>query len=672
MRFHERVTIAGQGALFMPSSDWTPPPDLPQLKSRGIKRLAVDVETKDPELKAKGPGVRRGAKIIGMSIAVEGGPKFYLPTGHASGNLDHRVVMEWAREELNDLSCEVVGASLGYDLDFLAEEGVTFPRATAFHDVLVGEALLDENKVGEYNLEAVAREHLKEGKEESLLAEAGKAMGFGTMSQVKSNLWRLPASLVGPYGEADADLPLRILPLQMKKLEAEDLLPVYTIERKLLPLLVRMRRRGVPVSEVRAIALRAKLVEMRDRYLAEIKRIAGPKAELMEAASLVHALEERGIHVPRTKETDQPSITKPMLEKHQADPLVRLILNGRKVNTLINTFVDGQILGHMIKGRVHPVWNQIKGDESGTVGRLSGSTPNMQFIPARDAPWQDEMLSLLVRSVFMPEDGEEWQRDDYSQIEYRFLAHYAVGSGAEEARERYRRDPKTNFHDLCAEFIGADVSDKNTYRKIKVTNFCKVYGGTAPKVAETFGCSVEEAEEFIEKYDAELPFVKASYDAAAKWAGRRGYVTTILNRRQRFPFWGPGWYREEFPAKLFRSREDAVKYFITDKTKYREREVRTIERVGTFTALCRKLQVSNADLMKKAMVDGDEAGLTAADALGPFLITVHDELGSSVPRTPRGDEAGKELTRVMRDAVTLKVPIYVDSGRGADWMETSK
>lgn len=664
-RFHERAALAGQQGLFMPQSSWRAPSGFPQLRGRGVKQLGLDVETRDPDLKTKGPGVRRGSKIIGLSIAVEGGPKLYFPTGHDGGNLDHDVVMSWARDELNALDCEVVGANLGYDLDFLAEEGVTFPLVKTFHDVIVAEPLLDENKVGEYNLEAIAMEHLKEGKEETLLMEAGRALGLTTKNQIKSNLWRLPANLVGPYAEADADLPLRILPFQMKRLEAEELLPVYEIERRLIPILVAMRRRGIPVNADKVAALRTKLVALLADWRAELKRLAGPSAELMEVAPLARALAERGIIVPRTPKNDEPSITKPMLERYQGDELVRVILNGRKVNTLINTFIDGQILGHMVRGRVHPTFKQIKGDDGGTVGRLSGATPNMQFIPARDSGWQEEPLAMLVREVFEPESGETWQRDDASQIEYRLLTHYAVGQGAEEAREKYRNDKTTSFHNMVGGFLGADLKDKNIYRRIKVTNFCKVYGGGPDKVALTAGCSLDEAVRFTLKYDTDLPFVKSTYESAARWAGNRGYVVTILNRRQRFPFWGPARYRDQFPAKLFRSREEAVAHYVEGKVKYRGYDVGRVERIGTYTALCRKLQVSSADLMKKAMVDAEEAGITCI--LGPFLLTNHDELGSSIPPTRLGDEAGIELTRIMEDAVKLKVPVLVERSRGASW-----
>lgn len=671
MRFHEKAALNGQQGLFVPESTWTPVTELPTLRNRGIKRFCVDVETYDPDLKTKGPGVRRGAKIIGLGVGIQDGPKFYLPIGHAAGNLDRRLVLSWAKEELDPLDAELVGANLGYDMDFLAEEGITFPNVKAFHDVQVAEAIIDENKVGSYNLDAISMEHLGEGKDTGLLLEAGKAMGLSTLDQIMKNLHRFPANLVGPYGEGDVDRPLRILPIQMKKMDAEELIPVYTVERKLTPILVQMRRRGVPVNEAKVNELRKKLIILRDRWVAEMKRLAGPRAELMEPDSLVKALKDRGIEVPYTKggphSSPKPSITKPMLERHQKDELVLTILNGRKMNTLINTFVDGQILGHLIKGRVHPSWNQIKGDDGGTVGRLAGAHPNMQFIPARDAPWQEEELSPLVRGVFEPEPGEVWQRDDCSQIEYRFLVHYAVGQGADKARRMYNEDRTTSFHNLCASFLNADVKDKNVYRKIKILNFCKVFGGAEDKVAQTAGISRDEAVDFIEKYDTELPFVKATYDAAASWAGRRGFVVTILNRRQRFPNWGPGWYRDEFPAKLFKSREEAVEHYIKNGEEYRGRSVRTVERVGTFTALCRKLQVSAADLMKKSMVDIHEAGIDRI--IGYPMITVHDELGHSIPHTKEGEEAGVEVTNLMENAVKLRVPVLVERSRGAHWGE---
>ena len=675
MRFHEKLAAAGQGALFMPESTWTPPAELPQLAGRGIRRLSYDLETKDPDLAQKGPGVRRGAKIVGLAIGVDDGPRWYFPVGHeGGGNLDRGRVMEWARDELNRYDGELVGHTLSYDLDFSYEEGITFPLVSAFHDVAICEPLIDEWR-DEYNLDALSRDYLGVGKDHELLDQARVALGFSSMGALKSNLWRLPANLAGPYAEADVDRPLRLLPLQLKAIYAEGLQAVYDVERKLPPILVRMRRRGVRVNVPGIERLRAELVTRRAELVSELKRVAGPRAELMEPETLAPALREAGLDVPLTKKTAVASITKPWLERHLSVPLCRLIMNGRQVNTLINTFVDGQLLGHVLNGRIHPTWRQLKADDGGTIGRFSGADPNLQFIPARDEDW-----SPLMRGAFLPEEGEEWQAADASQIEYRFLAHFAVGQGAAEARAAYRADPRTDFHRVTALMMGGvdpdDPGFKKTtvYKRIKNTNFCKVYGGGVPKLADTFGCPVPEAQRFSDRYDERLPFVAATFSAAERWARRRGYVTTVLGRRCRFPFWGPAGYQRREPGPTFRSREEACAYWLAkdDGTgrRYRGRPVERVELVDTYTALNKKLQLSAADMMKKAMVDADEAGIERE--LGPMLVTVHDEAGHSVPQTRAGREAGFEFARIMELATPVSVPILVKVERGPDWGHTKE
>jgi DNA polymerase I-like protein with 3'-5' exonuclease and polymerase domains len=652
--------MSGQQPLFLPASSWSPP-ELPSLAGR--RRIALDIETKDVELMAKGPGFRRGARIVGVGIGVDGGSRMYFPVGHeGGGNLDERVVRDWAREELGSYTGEVVGANLGYDLDGLGTcWGVRIP-ARAFHDVQVAEPLLDEWR-DEYNLDALSRDYLGEGKDEGLLREAAAAYGIVGSTEIKRNMWRFPANLVGPYVESDLDRPLRIFPLQEEKLRNEGLWELYDgIERRLVPILARMRMRGVRISERNALVLRERLVGDLAERLAELRRMAGPRAEFNAPEVLGEALRERGIDVPQTKKTDVPSITKPFLERHQKDPLAKLILDGRKIGTVINTFIDGQILGHAVAGRVHPTFKQSKDDDGGTIARFSGANPNLQFIPARD-----EELAPLVRGIFIPEEGEQWQRDDESQIEYRLLVHFAVGRGAEEARAKYNATPKTDYHKFVAEMLGVDPEDKVRRKRVKNTNFAKGYGAQAPKLADTFGCSVEEAEAFIKEYEEKLPFAKDTFDAAAKWAGRQGFVSSILGRKQRFPHWGPRGFKRHIPGRVFRSEAEAVQHYLREGNKYKGYPVRGVERVNTYMGLNRKLQSSAADVVKKWMVDAEEAGVTADGALGPLLVTVHDELGSSVPRTKRGDEAGRELKRLGEVAVKLKVPMIVDSERGESW-----
>jgi DNA polymerase I-like protein with 3'-5' exonuclease and polymerase domains len=635
---------------------WAPPTELPDL--RGARQISIDLETCDPELTEHGPGFRKGAFICGLAVGVAGGGRWYLPTRHlGGGNLDEGLIKRWAKHELGAFKGEVVGANLGYDLDGLATcWDVHLPNVSAFHDVQVAEPLLDEHRL-EYSLDALAHDYLGEGKEETLLMEAARRYGAKTSREAKRVLWRLPAQVVGPYAEADVDLPLRIWALQKPRLEAEGLLEIYEVERQLIPILVAMRRHGVRVDTARAQEVRARLVKERDGWAAKLKHLAGPKAELTEPASIGPALEAAGVVVPRTAKTQQYSVTKPFLERYAPTvPLVQAVMAGRKLNTMISTFIDSQILGHATGGRVHPTFNQLKGDEGGTIARFSGSNPNLQFLPSREEDWQENAglsgLAPLIRGLFLAEEDEDWQRDDFSQLEYRLLAHFAVGQGAEEAREAYRVDPKTDFHKMAASMLGVDPEDKVRRKRVKNTNFTKVYGGGIDKIAQTFNCTRDEAAGFVEVYDRKLPFVSKTYDAAMNWAERRGFVVTVLNRRQRFPLYEPRGARgkERRPAL---PRERALAEY-----------GHAIQRAGTYMALNRKLQASGADIMKKGMVDAQRAGVLNVIRL---LATVHDEGDSSVPRTRAGDEAGREFTRILERAVELRVPLYVDSERGADW-----
>jgi len=635
-------------------SDWTPPATLPSL--RGVRRLAIDIETRDEGLSEYGPGVRRDkdAKIVGIAIGTDDGRRAYLPMRHEGGdNLDPDLVMRWARNELNDYEGELVGGNIIYDLDWLAKDGVTFPKVRVFHDIQVAEPLLDEWRFS-YSVDSIARDYLGEGKVQGLLEEAATAYGFGqTEKSIKTNLWRLPARFVGAYAEGDVDLPLRIIALQLKKLEDEGMSHVYEMERKLIPILLAMRQRGVKVDIEKTQQVRAKLVKVRDELIAKACHLAGTKKlELKAPATFVNALRARGLQIPLTAKTKQPSITKAFMEKHQSDELVATIMQGRKVDTSINTFMDGHILGHHVNGRIHCEFHQLKGEDGGTIARFSSSNPNLQNIPSRDEEW-----APLIRSIFVP-DTEEWVRLDESQVEYRLLTHFARGQGAEEAREMYRTNHKTDFHKMLANMLGADPEDGFKRKRIKNVNFAKVYGAGVAKFAETWGCSIAEAQAFIDEYDAKLPFVKTTYDAAMSWANKRGFVVTCYDRKQRFPMFEPFGNYGDKAVNPVMGREAAV-------AKWGPR----VKRAWTYMALSRKLQGSGAEIMKKAMVDAWEAGVQ--NELGAFLLTVHDELDVDNPKTKASEQAIKELQYHMEHCFELKVPLFAEIERGSNWGSAS-
>lgn len=652
--------------LWQPGSPWKPVAELPSFA--GAKRLGFDVETYDPELDEYGPGVRRGGYVIGYSLRIDDRPPCYLPVRHdGGGNLDPGLVERYLRTEAREFRGEVFGANLLYDLDFSAEAGIEFTGARAFHDVQVIEPLLDADRFA-YNLGALARDYLGEAKNEELLLEAAKSYGARTLKEAKRVMWRMPASVVGPYAETDALLPMEIFPLQYAKLEAEakvqrdveeapnTLLDIYEVERKLMVVLLGMRRRGVRVNLRTAERVRAQFVELRDAALAKLRHLTHSKVDF-NSDNLGSALADRGLPVTYTA-TGKVSTRKEWLQANAHDEAVAAVLEGRKYDTAINTFIDGHV-GHAIRGRVHCTFNQLKTDDSGTIARLSSEDPNLQNLPARD-----KKIGPLTRSIFEPDEGptpdqpEDWERQDQSQIEYRLLANDGRGKTkrswecAIEVRKRYNTDPTTDFHAVCGSLIGADAKDAFIRKRVKNTNFCKVYGGGIPKIASTFGCSVEEAARFVEKYDRELPFVQDTYDYAETIGRMRGHINTIGGRRMRFNLWVPIGDRKALPLP----RPEAEK-------KYGRR----LERYKTYRALNFRLQGGAADVMKKGMVDSYEAGCFAPGALGFPLVTVHDELGLSKRRDRAAIEAAAEVKRLCEVVYKLRVPLLVDANTGPTW-----
>ena len=641
-------------SLLAPESSWVAPDELPSL--RGVPRISLDVETCDPNLRELGPGTVRGdAYICGMSLGTDDGRRWYLPMRHqGGGNLDEGMVLRWARDELNAFEGDVVGAKLIYDMDHLWSVGVRMPMVRRFKDVQIAEVLLNEHRF-EYNLDALSKDYLGEGKDETLLREAARALGLGDSDDsVKANIWRLPAAYVGPYGEADADRPLRIVDLQAAKLEAEGLTDLFDLECRLTPILLAMRRRGVRVDVSGVERVRDKLGRERDAIVAKVRRMAGPKAELMAPESLAQAFLDRGLPLARTAKSGQWSVTKDWLKANEGDELVDLVQAGRKVNTVVTTFLDGHF-SKTVNGRIHCEFLQLRDEDGGTGARLASRNPNMLNIPSRD-----EELAPLVRGLCLPEEGEDWERHDQSQMEYRLNVHFARGRGSDEARAMYRDEPKTDFHKMCADMLGVDPEDKLLRKRVKNMNFAKSYGALAPKLARTFGISVDEAKKFVALYEAKLPFTKTTFEAAQKVAGERGYVRSILGRYGRFPLWEPA-------DNAYKKRADRDPPLPHDRAlqAYGDR----IIRANTYKALNNVLQYSNADYTKKAMVDIWEAGLCAPYALGPFLLQVYDELDYSVPRTDVGDEAVREAKRLMETAIELRVPVMVEAERGKDWGE---
>lgn len=621
-----------------PETGWTPPKEFPNL--RHAKLLAIDTEAKDPFLKEKGSGVRRGgAHMVGLAVGTQEGDRWYFPIRHevqAELNMDPDHVIAWAKDNLCVPGQAKVGANLLYDLDMLAHEGVFV--SGPFYDVQLAEPLLNENAFS-YSLDTIAETHLSEGKkDEALYAWSERAYGGKSGRSQASNIYRCPPSLVGPYAEGDVDLPLRIFEKQKVMLGEQGLDSVFDIETRLVPLMLAMRKRGVLIDLPKA----QYAYDDFTRRIDEAEQRLG-KINVYAASDIKRFCDRSGIEYPRT-EKGAPSFTKEWLTRH-SNPSIRLISEIRRWYKVRDTFIKGYILESHANSRLHCQFNQLRSDDGGTVsGRFSSSNPNLQNIPVRDPE-----LGPLMRSMFIPEDGEQWARNDWSQIEFRFLCHYGRGQGANDAREMYCSDPSTDFHQMAAELTQTD-------RKFaKNVNFGLVYGMGEAHMADTLGRPLSDVKPMFDTYHSRLPFIRATYNAANQVATQRGYIKTMLGRRRRFDEWVPSdWKLSRTSAAL--SREKAV-------IAYGAR----IQRAFTHKALNGLLQGSAADAMKIAMVQLWESGLCDDSALGAPLLTVHDELDWSIP--PGREALMKDVKHILETCIKLRVPVIADTGIGKNWAE---
>lgn len=634
----------------IPDTGWVKPSEFPDLSR--CRAICVDTETYDPCLMTEGPGWARGkGHIVGISIAVPEGGKWYFPIRHEvekEDNLEPDKVFAWLRETLGNHKQPKIGANLTYDVGWLRHEGVMVKGM--LYDVQFAEALLQEDS--RISLEVLGNMYLGEGKTSDILYEwcsqfyGGKANG----SQ-RANIYRTPPRLAGPYAESDVDLPLRIISKQWPLLHNENLFELFEMECKLIYLMIEMRFAGVSVDIEKAERLTETLAVKVKETNARIRDMVGFEVNVNAQDSLTKAFTK--LSLPTVRSTNgKSSFRKDWLEAHD-HPLAQLIVEERKLAKLKGTFIESYILNSHVNGKVFGNFHQLNGEEGGTrSGRFSSSYPNLQNIPSRD-----EELAPLIRGMFIPDPGHKyWRKYDYGQIEYRFMVHYAVGNGADEIREQFQAKPDLDYHDFALDLVspvaGWDVSTdklRKIWRKpVKTVNFGLIYSMGAKVLAMRLGISVKEAKDFIEVYFKAVQFAKPTMDAASKEAQDTGIIKTLLGRKSRFNLWEPDSFTDYGKALPL---EEATLYY------------RKIRRAYTHKALNRKLQGSSADYIKLAMLKCWEDGIY--DDIGVPRLTVHDELDHS---DEGGKDAGfREMQHIMQNAYPLRVPMIADCDIGMDW-----
>jgi len=614
--------------MFTVQTEWDCPEEFPDLS--GAKYIAIDLETKDPDLKARGSGAIQGrGEIVGIAVAVEGWKGYYPIAHEGGGNLDRRLVLEWFKKVCATDSYKIFHNAM-YDVCWIRAYGI--PINGHIMDTMLMASLIDENRLW-YTLNSISYDYLRKTKDEKALKDAAESWGIDP----KSELYKLPAMYVGSYAEQDAYLTLELFKRLSTEIQKQNLVEIFDLESQLFPCLIEMKFKGVRVDVERAHKLKKELLSQEEAILLEVKKKTGVDVQIWAARSIAKVFDKLSLPYARTEKTQSPSFTKNFLSTHN-NPVVKIIAKAREINKAHTTFID-TILKHQYKGRIHADINPIRSDQGGTVtGRFSYSNPNLQQIPARNKD-----LGPMIRKLFLPEQGCKWGCFDYSQQEPRLVVHYAASTvpmcndnSVVEIVKKFNQG-NVDFHQTVADM--ANISRTQA----KTINLGLFYGMGKAKLQAELGLGTkEEAEDLFNQYHESVPFVKELMNSTQNYASKSGSIGTLLGRRCRFNKWEPKAFGMHKPMEF----GEAV-------STYRLEHIR---RAFTYKALNKLIQGSAADMTKKAMLDLYNEGIIPH-------IQIHDELDISV----KNKEEAKRIIDIMENAVSLKVPNKVDYEVGDSW-----
>ena len=560
------------------------------------------------------------AGMVGIVVSTAARQARYVPMRHTGMHTGPQLTVADAVAQLKplleDASLQKIGHDLKFDALVLARHGVTLGGYGL--DTMLASYLLDATRSG-HPLEAIALEHLgyKAITEDELRGKGAKATAIAD----------LPPDAVLTFAGERTDLALQIADILGPALQDAELAAVYaTLEQPLLPVLVDIERAGVRIDSA-ALAAQSQTIEKELESLnARIFEQAGEPFNIASPQQLSRILFDK-LQLPalrRNAKTKTASTAADVLEElaHTHD-LPRLILQWRELMKLKGTYIDAlPQLVHPETGRLHTSFNQAVA----ATGRLSSSDPNLQNIPVRTETGRE------IRRAIVAAPGHVLISADYSQIEFRVLAHLADDPVLVDA---FREG--ADFHERTAlKIFGTDSGrDPHDLRSTaKMVNYALLYGKTAFTLAKDIGVSPAEAQAFIDAYFAGFPKVRAFIDNTLEEARQSGVVKTMYGRRRLVP---------ELNSRNQQIRQAA------------ERE-----------AVNMPIQGTAADILKLAMVD-THAALTRIPG-ARMILTVHDELLFEVP-AEHADATAALVVDTMQNAATLRVPLIVDVGVGPNWAE---
>lgn len=581
--------------------------------------------------------------IVGyvFTFSTKPGDSYYIPVRHAgTGNIGSQPGLTSAtgwdgkladgEKELLDAALQAkhryVGHNLSFDLKFLYRVAGTDAFIPQFEDTMVNEPLLNEH-AGKFSLDACCLRHGVQAKKGQQIYDHIHTL-FPEVPATASSMghfWRLSGddAMAVDYAEGDGTSTFQLREAHMPGIKEQELERVWDLECRLIRVLARMTCKGIRIDVDKTKALQADLTKQINTLMEKL-----PEGASVRSPKDVRAwLESNGVTGgwPVTPKRGQPSFTEDYLKTIAPG---RDILDIRHLSHLRDSFITPLIETHIWRGRVHANYNQMRGDEYGTItGRLSCDSPNLQQAHKRDA-----VRGRMLRGLFLPDEGKIFAEVDYSQAEPRLLAYY---SRCKTLIDGYTSTPFVDAHTAVAKAIDPNwdnlpkAEQKALRENSKRVNQTIISSGGKGVIVARYGVDPREVDRIWNDWFKAMPEVKVFQRKATNRMRKQGYVFSLLGRRSRL-----------------------------------------IDPHKDYVAVNRLLQMGNADLMKAALVRMDDYLESVGRPLD-VLNTIHDAADFQF------DEAARvhynKCLDIMRDVTSnespihLDIPMEVEAGEGCTW-----
>jgi DNA polymerase-1 len=576
-----------------------------ELESKG--RFCFDTET---------TGLQRNAELVGLSFSTRPHTGYFVPV---PGNPDDaRALVEEFRAVFENPNIEKIGHNMKFDLGILLRHGVAVRGRLL--DTMLAHALVEPGM--RHSMDYLAQVYLA-------YEPVSITSLIGERSENQRSMRDVPLDALADYAAEDADVTLQLWERREPMLHEKNAERVfYEVESPLVPALAAMESDGVRIDVDALRALSAQLDVDIAALERQIHEGAGRPFHIDSPKQLGEVLFDELKLDPNAKKTKtgQYSTREQVLSRlAESHAIVEKVLRFREYRKLKSTYVDmlpGAVSPET--GRIHTHYNQLVT----VTGRMQSHSPNLQNIPIRTDRGRE------IRRAFVPRsDGFLILAADYSQIELRIVAALSQDNAMLDAFQK-----GVDIHrETASRVFGVPPDDvtPEMRRKAKMVNFGVTYGMTAFGLAQRLNIGRTEAKEIIDAYFAQYPGVRRYLDETIAFARKNGYVETVTGRRR---------YLRDINSKNATARSGEER-----------------------NAINTPIQGTAADMIKIAMANIYRE-LTERDLKSRMILQIHDELVFDLYK-PEQEVVTELVERRMKTALPMNVPIVVEMGVGANWLD---